>query len=120
MITTIKEYKYYLLVENKSINNLKVYHGTNNKFHTFDLDKSIDGVVWFTNNKQSIINGTTGGEGNKYILTRYITLNNPAGWDEYEKYSIGELINLKYDGVILPEDDNKTDYIVFDLKSIKK
>jgi hypothetical protein len=54
-----------------------------------------------------------------YIMTRYITLTNPAGWDEYDKYSIGELIDEGYDGVILPE-DNRIDYLVFDPKSISK
>ena len=94
-----------------------MYHGTNNKFNKFDLDKSIDGI-WFTDNIESIRSHTTGGVGNKYIIKAIITLNNPAGWEEYEKYSVGELINMKYDGVVLPEDD-KTDYLVFDTKSIE-
>ena len=64
-------------------------------------------------------NKEAGAAGNKYIMTRYITLTNPAGWDEYDKYSIGELIDEGYDGVILPE-DNRIDYLVFDPKSISK
>jgi len=95
----------------------KVYHGTNNKFEDFDFSKTAQGVVWFTDSIDSIKNGEHGGDGSKYILTRTIKLNNPAGWDEYEKYSIGELIDKGFDGVILPEDD-KTDYIVFSKKSI--
>ena len=70
-------------------------------------------------NLDSIKSHTTGGAGNKYILTRYITLKNPAGWDEYDKYSVNELINMGYDGVILPDPD-KTDYLIFDLNAIKK
>lgn len=97
----------------------KVYHGTNDKFNNFDLNKTSQQVIWFTDNIDSIKNSTHGGDGNKYILTRYITLNNPATWGDYEKYSIGELINLGYDGVILPE-DGKTDYIIFDTKNIKE
>lgn len=56
--------------------------------------------------------------GTKYIMKRKIKLNNPAGWDEYDKYSVGELINMGYDGVILP-DDGRTDYLVFNPESIK-
>ena len=108
-----------LLKEAKKVNNLKVYHGTNNKFEDFDIAKSYDGGVWFTDNLDSIKSHTTGGAGNKYILTRYITLKNPAGWDEYDKYSVDELINMGYDGVILPDPD-KTDYLIFDLNTIKK
>lgn len=102
----------------ETVSSLKVYHGTDNKFEKFDLSKSTDGGIWFTDNLESIKNHTTGGTGNKYIMTKYITLNKPAGWDEYDKYSIDELINMGYDGVILP-DDEKTDYLVFHLKSIK-
>ena len=107
------------IVNESSINETtyKVYHGTNEKFNTFDPNKTADGTIWFTDNVDSIKNGEHGGDGNKYIMTRYITINNPAGWDEYEKYSIGELINMGYDGVILPE-DNKNDFIIFSIKSI--
>jgi hypothetical protein len=94
-----------------------VYHGTNDKFDTFDINKTADGVFWFTDSLDSIKKQTHGGAGSKYIMKRKITLNNPAGWDEYEKYSVGELINMGYDGVVLPEDD-KADYIVFNPKSI--
>lgn len=96
-----------------------VYHGTNDKFDEFDSNKTVDGTFWFTNSLDSIKNQTHGGVGSKYIMKRKITLNNPAGWDEYDKYSLGELSSMGYDGVILPEDD-KVDFIVFDKKSIQK
>jgi len=95
----------------------KVYHGTNEKFNTFDPNKTADGTIWFTDNVDSIKNGEHGGDGNKFIMTRHITLNNPAGWDEYEKYSIGELEDMGYDGVILSQDDYNN-FIVFSTKSI--
>lgn len=116
----MKHLKTYKLFESEDpIKNLVVYHGTNEKFEKFDFDKTAEGVIWFTDSIESIKNGTHGGDGSKYILTRKITLNNPAGWDEYEKMSIGELIGAGYDGVILPEED-KTDYIVFELGSISE
>ncbi len=116
MITTINEYKLFLESKTKSI---KVYHGTDNKFEDFDLQKSYDGGIWFTDSLESINNHATGGTGNKIIMTRYITLNNPAGWDEYDKYSVDQLINIGYDSVVLPTDDI-IDYFVLDLNCISK
>ena len=105
------------------INNLlnknvyKVYHGTNNKFKKFDFNKATQGIIWFTDSIDSIKNQEHGGLGNQIIMTRYITINNPAGWDEYEKYGLQQLEDMGYDGVILPQND-KTDYFVFSNKSI--
>lgn len=100
------------------IKNLKVYHSTDSKFEDFSLDYAWDGF-WFTDDLDSLKNKTAGASGGEYILTRYITLKNPASWDEYDKYSIGELINMGYDGVFLP-DEGRADYLVFDPKSISK
>lgn len=95
----------------------KVYHGTNEKFGRFNLNKTAQGIVWFTDSIDSIQKGEHGGQGNKYIMTRYITINNPAGWEEYEKYGLQQLQDMGYDGVILPQGD-KTDYFVFSNKNI--
>ena len=94
----------------------KVYHGTNEKFGKFNFNKSTQGIVWFTDSIDSIQKGEHGGQGNKYIMTRYITINNPAGWEEYEKYGLQQLQDMGYDGVILPQGD-KTDYFVFSNKN---
>jgi len=97
----------------------KVYHGTNHEFDRFDFNKTAQGIVWFTDSVDSIKSGEHGGNGSKYIMTRYITINNPAGWNEYEKYGLQQLEDMGYDGVILPQGD-KADYFVFSNKSIKK
>ncbi len=98
-------------------NTYKVYHGTNQKFSKFNLNYSTHGIIWFTDSLDSIKNSEHGGQGNKYIMTRYITINNPAGWEEYEKYGLQQLQDMGYDGVILPQ-GNKTDYFVFSSKNI--
>lgn len=95
----------------------KVYHGTDQKFNRFDFNKTAEGVVWFTDDINSIKNQEHGGVGNKNVMTRYITINKPAGWEEYDKYSLGELFNMGYDGVILPE-GNHNNFIVFSNKNI--
>jgi hypothetical protein len=114
MLDIIKEHINELLGKNT----YKLYHGTNEKFGHFSLRRSTQGIIWFTDSIDSIKNGDHGGNGSKYIMTRYVTINNPAGWDEYEKYTLGQLESLGYDGVILPQDD-KTDYFVFSTKSIR-
>jgi hypothetical protein len=97
----------------------KVYHGTNQPFDKFDFKHATQGIVWFTDSIDSIKNQTHGGAGNRYIMTRYITINKPAGWVEYDKYGLQQLEDMGYDGVILPQSD-KTDYFVFSNKSIRK
>ena len=97
----------------------KVYHGTNNEFDRFDFNRATQGIVWFTDSIDSIKNQEHGGAGYKHIMTRYITIHKPVGWDEYEKYGLGQLRQMGYDGVILPQGD-KTDFFVFSNKSIRK
>lgn len=112
--------KYIKLFENFDKDNwITVYHGTDSKFEEFDLDKTSEGDIWFTDNKESITKGESGAASSKYIMTRQINLKNPAGWDEYEKYSLQQLREKGFDGVKLPDSD-KIDYIVFDIKSIRK
>lgn len=108
------------LVENENaVHNLKVYHGTNTDFRRLSLKYSYQGILWFTDNINKIKNNEHGGRGNTIILTGNLTLENPAGWDEYEKYGIGQLKGLGHDGVILSDGDGFNDYIVFNPKSVK-
>jgi hypothetical protein len=95
-----------------------VYHGTNNKFSKFSLDRATQGIIWFTDSIDSIKNNEHGGQGSKFIMKRTITINNPAGWTEYNKYGIGQLKGLGYDGVILSDGD-KRNFIVFSSKQIR-
>ena len=95
-------------------NLLTVYHGTNATFDKFDLDKSTMGNLWFTSNKDSIIEGESGACGNNIIKAVNLCIRNPAGWAEYDKYSVGELIGLGFDGIIL--DDN---YVVWDVSQVR-
>lgn len=99
-------------------NTYEVYHGTNEKFSNFSLNRATQGIIWFTDSIQSIKDGEHGGQGGKIIMKRYITLNNPAGWDEYEKLGLGQIKDRGYDGVILPQGNGVNDYIVFSPKSI--
>jgi hypothetical protein len=108
------------LNDTKPSRKIIAYHGTNALFKKFDLNMSTQGIIWFTSKKEDIANNNTGGYGSKYTITAELTINNPAGWDEYHKYSIGELIRDGYDSVILDSTEDKDfNYIMFHPKQIK-
>lgn len=96
----------------------RVYHGSNDRFEKFDVKRGNQKIGWFTDNAEYIRSGESGARGTRYILSFDISLKNPAGWDEYKRYGIGQLKSMGYDGVILPNDD-MNNYIVFDNRNIK-
>jgi len=108
------------LLREDSSKKMIVYHGTGVLFKKFDLNRSTQGIIWFTSDKNSIASGENGAYGRKYLITAEVIMNNPAGWDEYHKKSIGELRRDGYDGVILPDDnDTNFDCFVWNTKQIK-
>jgi hypothetical protein len=97
---------------------LVVYHGTDRKFTKFSPSKSIGGMFWFTSNKTAIDAGEIGAAGKGVVVDAYLSIKNPAGWAEYEKFGIEELKAQGYDGLALPESDG-TLYVAFDPRQIK-
>mgnify|MGYP003666810796 CR=1 FL=1 len=97
---------------------LVVHHGTSAAFDEFDDERSIGGQHWFTDNKSLIEKGEVGASGTGTIMSLYLSLKNPAGWDEYDKYTLDELIGKGYDGLMLDEDDQTT-YVAFSPTQIK-
>ena len=96
-----------------------VYHGTGEKFRKFSSKyAAMGGIIWFTSDKSAIERGETGAASSGHIKELYIRMVNPAGWDEYEKYTLGQLEDLKYDGAILPN-DNGFDGFVFNTNQIR-
>jgi GNAT superfamily N-acetyltransferase len=82
----------------------KFYHGTDTKFKQFKIEKTNDGVFWFSENKDKIKNGEAGAQGTSIIMTVNLKASKIAGWDEYDKYSIDELIQQGYDAIKLDDD----------------
>lgn len=101
------------LLENEN-NEILAYHGTNDLFSEFDAEKTQDSMFWFSTNKESIISGDSGAAGTKYIMTCLLSVNNPAGWDDYDKLTTDQLISNGFDSVKL-----ENDFIVFDSNKIK-
>jgi len=90
-----------------------VYHGTDKKFRRFSLNKSTQGILWFTSDKSSIESGDVGAQGSGIIMNLYASIKNPAGWKEYDQLGLGELKGRGYDGAILPESDGTFTGFVF-------
>ncbi len=90
-------------VVDSSGNPMIVHHGAGSKFSKFSLKNAPQPIIWFTNNKSSIKAGESGAQGRSHIMDLYVSLQNPAGWKEYEKYGLGQLEEMGYDGAILPE-----------------
>lgn len=98
---------------------LTVYHGTDKKFRAFTLNRSTQGIIWFTSDKDKIKKNEAGAAGKGYIITANVTINNPAGWAEYDKLLLQQLQSQGYDGAILPSRDGQFDCFVFSPKQVK-
>jgi hypothetical protein len=91
-----------------------IYHGTDKLFKEFDVKKTPDGSIWFSDNLKSIQKGESGASGTQRIINRFINENKLklAGWDQYDKYSLDQLQQMGFDGIKLP-DNGKIDYQIF-------
>jgi hypothetical protein len=92
----------------------KVYHGTADDFDAFDPDRAIGTQFWSTTNKAEIESGDVGAQGSGVIKEMYHRIKNPAGWDEYDKFGVDELISKGYDGLKLPDGKGDYTYVAFD------
>jgi len=98
---------------------LRVYHGTSEKFSRFSLSKTTQGIIWFTTNKTKIERGEVGAQGHGVIMELFVKMERPAGWDDYDRLSLGEL-KRDFDGAILPDGDGHYDGFVFNPNQIRK
>lgn len=101
---------------------LVVYHGTGKKFSKFNLKNAPQPIIWFTSDKSTIEAGEAGAQGKGHVMDLYASIKNPAGWPEYEKYGLGQLSGLGYDGAILSDPNGTITGFAFkpnQLKSIK-
>lgn len=97
-----------------------VYHGTDRNFNKFNPRKAtMGGIHWFTSDKSAIEAGDVGAQGRGKVMDLYASIKNPAGWDEYNKFGLGELKSRGYDGAILPEKDGTFTGFVFEPEQFK-
>lgn len=103
-----------------------IFHGTSKETakhireNGFDIAKTADGTVWFTDNKSKVENGEVGASTSGNVIERKINENNLklGGWDEQDKFSTDELIQMGYDGLKLVSDDETTYQIFYPHKLI--
>ena len=98
---------------------LVVYHGTEKPFTKVNMKKGAQGVFWVSSDRAAVENGEVGAAGSGAIMELYARVENPAGWKEYEQFSLDELRGRGYDGVILPDPDGSFVAIVFDPNQVK-
>ncbi len=91
------------LLSESLVSPMTVYHGTGSEFKRFNFNKSPQKIIWFTSDKNKILNKDIGAQGHGYLITAKVTIKNPAGWQEYENYMLDQLHSLGYDGAILPD-----------------
>jgi|GEM_PF-2016474 len=98
---------------------LVMYHGTDRPFTKVNMKKGAQGVFWVASDRAAVENGEVGAAGTGTIMELYARIENPAGWKEYEKFSIGELQGRGFDGAVLPDPDGTFVAIVFDPNQVK-
>jgi hypothetical protein len=98
---------------------LIMYHGTGEKFRKFSLKNAAQGIIWFTSDRAAVLDRSVGAAGSGRIVSVYLRLENPAGWDEYEKLMLGQLRSYGFDGAVLPNGDGHFDAFVFSPSQIK-
>lgn len=111
-------------VRNADGNLIVMYHYTNDVFNKIDFQKSNQGLFWFTSDSKMLDtkSDTASGlkMGKKIIVKQlYVNITNPAGWDEYDKYTIGQIKDKGYDGVILEDDGITTGFVFNNSNQIK-
>jgi len=105
--------------------NLKVfYHKTGSKFNIIDFNQNAQGVFWFTDNKQALESGEVSANGVRpgqqaEIKEFYVKMENPAGWEEYDKYTIEQLKAKGYDSVAFEDDGTIIGFVFNNSNQIK-
>ena len=101
-----------------------IYHSTDKKFNEFDLNKTADQSIWFSDDLEAIKAGKVGASGQGNIIERFIDENKVklASAEEADKYVDQQLIAMGYDGVKFSKaegfDDNT--YRIFNPEKLKK
>jgi hypothetical protein len=101
-----------------------IYHGTTPQAAKaieksgFDINKSADGTIWFTSNPNI---GEVAASGKGGVVKRMMDTSKMklGGWEQADKYSTNELMNMGYDGLMLKDKSGIT-YQIFNPEKLKK
>lgn len=95
-------------------NPLICYHGSNKNIKQFNSKLSVQGVFWFSSNKNKILSGDAGASSINELISVFISGKKVAGWSEYEKLGLGQIEEMGFDVIKLDDD-----YVVFNPRKIK-
>ena len=101
----------------------KIYHGTDKLFDEFDVNKSADGSIWFSDNSDMIKAGEAGAAGRTHLMERFIDEKKLklGDWDTQDKLSDMQMIQEGYDGLKLYDPSTgETTYRIFDPAKLQK
>ena len=95
-----------------------LWHISNEKFSQFDNYMTAQGIFWFAKDRSDLVEHGHGANINSnkpvYLYEVTTTANNPAGWDEYDKYYLDQLRGMGYDSIDLDDD-----FVILDSKDIQ-
>ena len=96
----------------------ELWHISNHKFRKFSRQYAAQGIFWFAKDKNDLVKNLHGaGVTTRKPIWLYrckANVKNPAGWDEYDKYGLGQIEDLGFDSIDLDDD-----FVVLDEKDIK-
>jgi hypothetical protein len=95
-------------------NKVIAYHGTQAPFDSFDRDRAAQGVFWFSEDYSKIADQNSGANSSKFIAKVQLDVNNPAGWEEYDKYYLQQINDMGFDSIKLDDD-----WVIFDSNRIE-
>jgi hypothetical protein len=96
-----------------------VYHGTDTDFVEFDPERSPGDQYWSTTNREAVERGEVGAAGHGVVKEMYHSIQNPAGWDEYEDLFTDQIKGKGHDGLKLPDPDGHATMVAYDPKQYK-
>ena len=106
----IENWRSFLSEDKRTIT---AYHGSNVPIKKFSRDYGAQGVMWFSEDKDKILRGESGACSSKWIMTVELSVDNSAGWDEYDKLSLMQIEDAGYDSISLDDD-----WVMFDPKRL--
>ena len=122
--TSLKQLQDGEPVDLPRIENKIIYHGTDKYFKEFDLNKTADQSIWFTDDIDAIKAGTVGAAGKGNIIKRLLDENKVklATSEQAEKLTDDQLIAQGFDGVRFSKEEGFTEnnYRIFNTEKLDK
>lgn len=101
-----------------------LWHVSNAKFNRFDHRMTAQGIIWFAKNREDLVNNLHGASINKnkpvYLYQCKVNANKMAGWEEYHKYAICQLVSNGYDAIDLDDDIAVLNQDIITIISVEK